>query len=310
MPDEDQAGGFYRDVLENLADGVYYVKPDRTITYWNRGAERISGYPAERVVGHRCYENILAHVDAEGNSLCHTVCPLAATMRDGDARDVTVWLRHQDGHRKPVRIRTAPVRDESGEIVGGVEVFSDATASIRAAEDADRARRDALTDELTGLPNRRMFDAALSGRLENLGRYGWQFGLLIVDVDNFKTVNDEHGHAFGDAVLANVAATLHGGIRGGDLVARWGGEEFAVLVEASDAATLRETAERLRALVAESEVRQAGTDRTVFVSVGGALAGPNDTAESLFRRADAALYAAKNNGRNRTEIVAAAEPGV
>jgi diguanylate cyclase (GGDEF)-like protein/PAS domain S-box-containing protein len=303
VPDNPFGEELHKSIVDNIADGVYYVEPDRTIKYWNRGAERIAGYPAAEIVGHRCYDNILAHVDGQGNSLCHSACPLAASMSDGEPRDLIIWLRHREGYRKPVHIRTAPVRDDAGNIVGGVEVFSDASATVRATEDADRARRDALTDELTGLPNRRMFDAALRGRLENLGRYGWQFGLLLVDIDHFKVVNDEHGHAFGDAVLTGIAVTLQGAVRAGDLVARWGGEEFAVLVEASDAESLLETAERVRVLVAQSEVRQAGVALTVYVSVGCTLAAQEDTPESLFARADAALYAAKNGGRNRIELV-------
>ena len=133
------------------------------------------------------------------------------------------------------------------------------------------------------MPNRRLFDAALAGRVENLSRYGWRFGLLIVDIDHFKAINDKHGHHFGDAVLAGVAATLHGAVRAGDVVARWGGEEFAVLVESSDEAGLVEAAERLRVLVAESEVREDGIVAKVHVSVGGALASPDDTAEIAIR---------------------------
>ena len=223
-----------------------------------------------------------------------------------DSRRATAGHLHlaapSEGYRKPVRVRTAPVRDQEGTIVGAVEVFSDDSAVLRAIEDADRARRDALTDELTGLPNRRLFDAALAGRIENLSRYGWRFGLLIVDIDHFKAVNDKHGHPFGERVLAGVASTLHGAARAGDVVARWGGEEFAVLVEASDEAGLIETAERLRALVAQSETRFEGIRVKVHVSVGGALARPEDTAESLFSRTDAAMYAAKHAGRNRVEI--------
>jgi diguanylate cyclase (GGDEF)-like protein/PAS domain S-box-containing protein len=294
---------FHKTIVDNLADGVYFVDPGREITYWNHGAERITGYASDAVVGHRCFENILDHVDGAGNSLCHSVCPLAATIRDGQPREVSIWLRHAEGYRKPVRVRTSPVRNKEGKIVGAVEVFSDDSAVLRAVEDADRARRDALTDELTGLPNRRLFDAALAGRIENLSRYGWRFGLLIVDIDHFKAINDEHGHHFGDEVLAGVAETIHGAVRAGDVVARWGGEEFAVLVESSDEASLVDTAERLRVLVARSEVRSEGITARVYVSVGGAMAVSEDTAESLFARADAALYDAKHAGRNRIEIV-------
>ncbi|HEX7492427.1 MAG TPA: diguanylate cyclase [Candidatus Limnocylindrales bacterium] len=306
MADIPQGDEFHKAIVDNLADGVYYVDTGRNITYWNHGAESISGHSASNIVGRRCFDNILDHVDGEGHSLCHSVCPLAATMRDGEPREVTVWLRHSEGHRKPVRVRTAPVRNADGAIVGAVEVFSDDSAVLRAQEDARRARRDALTDELTGLPNRRLFDTALEGRIENLGRYGWSFGLLIVDIDHFKAVNDECGHAFGDSVLVTVAETLRGAVRAGDVLARWGGEEFAVLVESSDEAGLEEAAERLRILVARSETRTPSATRTVFVSVGGALATLKDTAESLFSRADNALYKAKDAGRNRSEIVRAA----
>ena len=302
-PDTQLPDELHKSIVDYLADGVYFVEPDRTIRYWNRGAERLAGYKAPELVGRHCYDNILAHVDAQGNSLCHSTCPLAASMSDGESRDVTIWLRHREGYRKPVRVRTAAVRDEAGVIIGGVETFSDASAVVRAAEAADRARLEALTDELTGLPNRRMFDAALRGRLENLGRYGWQFGLLVVDIDLFKAVNDQFGHAFGDAVLAGVAKTLQGAVRGGDMVARWGGEEFAVLVEASDVAGLGETAERVRALVGQSEVRHDNKVVTVQVSVGGSLASRDDSAEVLFERVDGALYSAKRDGRNRIAIV-------
>ncbi len=302
MADNPFGNDIHKTIVDNLADGVYLVDPDREISYWNEGAQRITGFAAAEVVGHRCFENILDHVDGEGMSLCHSVCPLAATMRDGVAREASVWLRHAEGYRKPVRIRTAPVRDKDGKIVGAVEIFSDNTATLRAVEDADRARHDSLTDELTGLPNRRLFDAALAGRLDNMVRYGWRFGLLIVDIDNFKNVNDTYGHAFGDAVLVNVGATLRGAVRGGDVVARWGGEEFAILVESPDNAGLVDAAERIRVLVAQSEVRLAGVRHKVQVSVGGAPAYPEDTADQLFARADGALYAAKNAGRNRIEI--------
>jgi diguanylate cyclase (GGDEF)-like protein/PAS domain S-box-containing protein len=302
MPDSQFDNDFHKAIVDNLADGVYFVDPEREITYWNHGAERITGYGSGDVVGHRCFDNILDHVDGEGHSLCHSVCPLAATIRDGQPREVSIWLRHADGYRKPVRVRTAPVRNTDGTIVGAVEVFSDDSAVLRAVEDADKARHDALTDDLTGLPNRRLFDAALAGRLENLTRYGWRFGLLIVDIDHFKAVNDKYGHAFGDAVLVGIGTTLHGAVRGGDVVARWGGEEFAVLVEAPDDAGLVEAAERLRVLVAQSEVRLAGVIQKVSVSVGGTLACPEDSAETVFARADAALYGAKHGGRNRIEI--------
>jgi diguanylate cyclase (GGDEF)-like protein/PAS domain S-box-containing protein len=302
MPEDEANDDFYRSLVESVAEGVYFVQPDRTIKYWSPGAERIAGFASADMVGRHCFDNMLAHVDAAGRALCHTTCPLAASIQDGQPREATVWLRHKGGHRKPVNIRTMPVRDADGQIIGGVETFSDATATLMAAHDLDRARRQALTDDLTGLPNRRLFDGALEGRLGNLRRYGWEFGLLLVDVDHFKEVNDRHGHAAGDAVLAATSKTVVGAVRAGDVVARWGGEEFAVLVEASDAAGLHDAAERIRVLVNTAETRHEGLTLPVTVSLGGSLATADDTAETLFERVDAALYAAKKGGRNRVEI--------
>jgi diguanylate cyclase (GGDEF)-like protein/PAS domain S-box-containing protein len=302
-PDGELDPMLTRAIIDDLADGVYFVDPGRRITYWNHGAEKISGYSSDYVVNHRCYENILNHVDANGTVLCHTACPLASTIKDGQPRDALVWLKHKDGHRKPVRLHTAQVRDAEGRVIGGVEIFKDESEITHLSEEAERARHEALTDPLTGLPNRRFFDTALATRLENRARYGWEFGLLIVDIDHFKKVNDQHGHAFGDEVLKVVARTLHGAVRAGDVIARWGGEEFTVLVEASDVARLEEAAERLRVLVARSEVRRDEATQTIHVSVGGTLANSLDSAESLFNRADEAMRQAKRAGRDRVSIL-------
>ena len=301
-PDGEIDATLTRAIVDNLTDGVYFVDPARRITYWNHGAEQISGYGAGTVVGRRCYDNILNHVDGSGKVLCHTACPLAKTILDGKPREALVWLKHRDGHRKPVRLRATQVRDADGHVIGGLEVFHDESEFTELSEEAERARRDAVTDTLTSLPNRRFFDASIATRLENLARYGWDFGLLIVDIDHFKKVNDFHGHALGDEVLKVVARTLHGAVRAGDVISRWGGEEFAVLVETSNRARLEEAAERLRVLVEKSEVRCDASVLSVTVSVGGALATSRDTAGSLFDRADDAVRAAKQAGRNRISI--------
>ena len=126
--------------------------------------------------------------------------------------------------------------------------------------------------------------------------------MLIADIDHFKRVNDEHGHAAGDAALRTLAATLMGGVRAGDLAARWGGEEFAVLVQDADEAALSGLAERLRVLVARSSVRLDMVELTVRISIGGSLATASDSPSSILARADEALYEAKAAGRDRVVV--------
>ena len=308
-----RSGAMHESIVDNLHDGVYYVDTERRISYWNRGAERLTGYRAVDVVGRHCYDNILCHVDGRGANLCKRGCPLLATMQDGVGRNVVVGLRHADGSRRPVETRTAPIRTPDDRIIGGVEIFTDATGLIEAQDAAEAARKDALTDQLTGLPNRRLLDAVLASRKDDLDRSGRRYGFLIADVDNFKSFNDRFGHDVGDEALRIVASTLRGGVRGGDALVRWGGEEFAVVAAVTDDEGMHRIADRLLALMRSAQVRTSGKILSVRISIGGALAEPGEQRDQLFFRADHALLRAKEGGRDRfvldgTSLAPAPEP--
>jgi diguanylate cyclase (GGDEF)-like protein len=159
----------------------------------------------------------------------------------------------------------------------------------------------AATDGLTGLPNKRAVTDALKRTFAQATMSKSPLGLLLLDLDHFKQVNDQHGHAAGDQVLAGVGAALRNALRVRDFAGRYGGEEFAVLLPDTGVAAALEIAERVRAAIAEITV--PGTDVPVTVSVG--VAGFPDhasTLERLERLADAALYVAKRRGRNRVEL--------
>ncbi len=292
----------HRSVVENLYDGVYYVDPSRTITYWNRGAERITGYCAAEVVGRRCMDGLLMHVDAKGEQLCHTICPLAETMRDGHLREAHIFLQHKDGHRHPVAVRAAPIHAPDGTVIGAVEIFSDDSEYVRERRRAEDLERAAMTDPLTGLANRRYVEMLVGHRLAELHQAGIPFGVLFADIDHFKRVNDEHGHNAGDAALKVVATTLAHTSRAHDVVGRWGGEEFVGVTAVSNAEQLAAQAERMRALVAASLVSHDGTEFSVTLSIGATLARPGETREKLITRADTLMYASKSAGRNRVMV--------
>lgn len=294
----DVSPNLYRDLLEAIADGVYFTDRERRIAYWNRGAEALTGYGRAEVVGRRCMDNLLVHIDNAGTRLCLGHCPLAATLGDGQPREADVYLHHKNGHRVPVRVRVFPIRDDQGAITGAVEVFNDNTAARRTEEHLERLARLALLDHLTGIANRRGAESALRSRLEELRRNGWGFGVLLMDIDNFKAVNDSRGHETGDRVLRLVARTLEAGARSFDLVGRWGGEEFVAVVSGADCRALHEAGERLGMLVAHSAL-DGERPLSVTISIGAAEALPGDTPESLVARADEKLYQAKRSGKNQ-----------
>lgn len=116
---------FYEEILSELNDGLYIVDRKRVIMYWNKAAERISGFSAEEVVGKSCAQSILSHIDNDGKSLCSGNCPLGSVLSDGLNREDEVFLHHRNGYRVPVSVRVSPLRDDKGNIVGAAELFTD-----------------------------------------------------------------------------------------------------------------------------------------------------------------------------------------
>jgi diguanylate cyclase (GGDEF)-like protein len=159
-------------------------------------------------------------------------------------------------------------------------------------------RHDAATDALTGQGNRRALDEILNEQVDIAGRTGRDLAVLMVDIDFFKKINDSYGHLIGDDVLRAFAQRVREHIRLGDVCARFGGEEFVVVLPGTTLQTALEVAERLRIGVEKSPLLSTPLV-TVTVSIGAAALAPGHTAEDLLNAADAAVYAAKRGGRNQ-----------
>ncbi len=297
MSDRDR-DDFYRILLDNLYDGVYFVDRDRRISYWNKSAERITGYTAEEVLGKSCADNLLMHIDQDGRNLCVGCCPLSESILKGTPNAKEIYLLHKDGHRVPILVRVAPLRDEHGTVTGAVEVFTDNTSKAAMIERLAEIERIAYVDPLTGLANRRYTEIALASRHEEMQRYGWPYGVIYIDIDDFKQVNDRYGHDTGDEVLGMVAKTLANTTRSFDVVGRWGGDEFVAVIANVSREELLQTANRFRLLVERSRVRGAHPVG-ITISLGAAIAGPEESVGELLKRADLCLYRSKSAGKNR-----------
>lgn len=165
----------------------------------------------------------------------------------------------------------------------------------------------ALTDELTELPNRRATRHALVKAMSHHRRSVLGVGVVIIDIDHFKRVNDRYGHEVGDVALKHVARVLAEVTRKSETVGRWGGEEFLVVLSSKPPIAMEIAVERIRAAVANAPLKDPPLKMTV--SLGAALAGPEETIESMLQRADAALYEAKAAGRDRAVVARMPEPG-
>lgn len=293
---------FHKSLLDSLYDGIYFVDRDRKITYWNKGAERLTGYKASEVVGMHCSDNVLMHINEQGISLCEERCPAAETMADGRPREAELYLHHKEGYRVPVLIRLAPIQDPNGQTIGAVEIFSDNSSKVAIVQRIEELQKIALFDPLTELGNRRYAEMNLTARFDEMRRYGWPFGVLFMDIDHFKAVNDVHGHDIGDEVLKMVAKTLLNNVRSFDTVNRWGGEEFIGIIVNIQEDQLYAIANKLRLLVEQSSLSVGSDIIRVTISIGATLAQANEGGDTLLKRADQLMYHSKTAGRNRVSM--------
>lgn len=293
---------FYKNVLDHLHDGIYFVDRERRITYWNQGAERLTGYSAAEMVGRYCHDNLLNHVDDKAQPLCLDRCPLAHTMEDGEPREAEVYLHHKQGHRLPVEVRTTPLHDEQGQVLGGIEIFSDNSAKMAIVQERRQLEKLAMLDPLTEVGNRHYAEIQINNIIQENTRYSWPFGLLFIDIDHFKQVNDRFGHAIGDMVLRMTARTMTNSLRTFDQVCRWGGEEFVAIVKNVDREQLSIVAEKVRFFVESSYLTIKDESLNVTVSIGGAIIRADDTMPLLIERADRLMYRAKSAGRNAVAL--------
>ncbi len=294
---------FYKEIVDNLYDGLYFVDRDRIITYWNKGAERITGYSAEEAIGRGCRNNLLNHVTANGVELCKNNCPLAAVMEDGNPREAEAYLHHKDGYRVPVIIRATALRDEEGKVIGAIESFSNNRHVIDTRRQLREMRHIVHTDRLTSIGNRRLVEGRLRAVIAECAHTKSSAGLLFMDIDNFKQVNDTHGHDVGDKVLRMVTSTFNHSLRATDTIGRWGGEEFvAILKDIDNDEVLWNIAEKVRTLVEFSSLDLDDQTLSVTLSIGATRLRYNDTPESIIHRADGLMYQSKRTGRNTVTV--------
>jgi diguanylate cyclase (GGDEF)-like protein/PAS domain S-box-containing protein len=289
-------------LLETLFDGVYCLDRTSGIFVWNKSAERITGFTESEVMGKFCSANILQHINDAGEQLCLKACPLMATINDGEHREGKIFLHHKQGHRVPVSVRTAPMRDASGAIIGAIEVFTDNSNAMQIINELEALKKEACLDALTGAGNRRYGEITLKTR-----GYEWEtqetpYGVIFMDIDNFKNINDSYGHKTGDEVLVMVAKTIANLLRRLDVICRWGGDEFVAILHNVSEKDFKRITDRVRIFIEETFIMVGAEKLAVTASVGATRSKPGDTPEKIMQRADALMYASKAGGRNRVTI--------
>lgn len=290
-----------RNITDMIGEGLYVLDEQGRIQFMNPEAEKLLGWREPELLGKDFYEVI--HCEkTDGTSVTTSQCPLLKTVGLGGTyrSEDNLFLR-KDASLFPVAIVATPLMKQ-GQLAGTVVVFQDITDRKRMEAEVEMLNeilvRQATTDPLTGISNRVKFTDALNMEIRRAGRFGTELTLIMFDVDHFKDINDTYGHQAGDEVLRTLTSLVGHSIRASDLLARWGGEEFMILITNTSLEKTRSFAEKLRHMI---DIRKFSGVGHVTCSFGVARMEADDNEDRFTRRVDDALYKAKEKGRNRVE---------
>ncbi len=282
----------FRNIAELTTDWVWQVDEHGTYVYSGEKVYPLLGYTPEEVCGKTPFDLMPPEEAARVGEIFKNI--LSAQSPFSFLENINL---HKDGHKVILETSGIPLFSCDGIFQGYFGTEHDITERKRAEEEINLL---ATTDSLTGIANRRAFSAQLEKELERAKRYDTPLSLIMYDIDYFKRVNDTFGHDAGDAVLQALTAVVKANIRAVDVVARWGGEEFLILMPQSDGTAVQDAAEKLRQAVIHHPFEQIGN---LTVSFGVTAFEPQDDSNTFLKRVDDALYQAKENGRNRVVML-------
>ncbi|MBI4997115.1 MAG: diguanylate cyclase [Rhodocyclales bacterium] len=281
-------------LLNSAGEGIYGVDLDGRCTFINPAAIAALGFSRQEVVGRNQHE-LFHHHRSDGLPAPEAQCPVFQTLRDGIRREVEDCFVRKNGEVFPVQMTVTPIH-ESAQLVGVEVVFQDIARRKAMEEELTRL---ATTDALTNIANRRRFLEYMESELARVKRFAETSFFLMLDLDNFKMVNDTWGHSVGDTALRHFADLCRLRVRQSDYFGRLGGEEFGIILSRTDVAGAAQFAETLRRSVADSPVQSAKGPVPLTVSIGIAeFRDSDETSDNILVRADVALYSAKAHGRN------------
>jgi diguanylate cyclase (GGDEF)-like protein/PAS domain S-box-containing protein len=302
MPELDDPE-IYRSVLEHLGTGIYIVDRNRRVRFWNEGAEQITGFLRQDVVGRFLREHLLAVGDASKDLDSDPDDPINLAFRDGKSSILEASILHKNGYRVPVVLRTDPIRNSRGAVVGAAESFEkDRSAS-------DLTRRQAMyadfgcLDAVTGLAARGFMETQLRENLITFAEHNIPFGILLIQVDHLDQLRAARGPGVLPTILRVVAQSLENCLRPTDVVGCWGENQFlTILMECRESEVVR-VGERVRKMISMAEIEWWGDRFSVTSPVGGAGCHAEDTPELLIERAEASLQESIVKGGNCVSVL-------
>lgn len=285
-------------LFKYLEDGIIIFDKDRNVLYLNPAAEVLLGYRAEDLLsenGHRLFVCKKFH----NRVACDGRCMMEPCLFEGKSSHSELFLLPRQGDPLPVETSTYPLFNPQGTIEGAIRFFKESKTRFELPPTQENVKNAAYIDDLTDLANRRFSEASLNAKLAEMRRFEWPFGVALLDVDDFREVNDTYGQEIGDAVLKHIASLFLTHLRSSDIIGRWGGETFIAIFANTRKEGAYKAAEKFRNLIEKNPFETAKEKLKMTLSAGVTEALSEDTFQSLMKRVEDLLRKSKQEGKNR-----------
>jgi two-component system cell cycle response regulator len=293
----------YQAVLDSLQTGVYIVDRNRRIRFWNEGAEQITGYLRQDVVGRFLRDHLLTTGDKAKDLDSDPDDPLNLAFRDGKPSSMDVSILHKEGYRVPIVLRTLPIRNSHGAVVGAAESFE----RNRSASEWTRRQSTfadlACLDSATGVAAKSFMETQLREHVDIFAENNAPFGILLVQIDHLEEFRASRGPGVVSTILRVIAQSVQNCLRPTDLVGCWGENQFIAILLNCRESEVALVGERIRRMVAQAEVEWWGDTFSVTSPMGGAGCRPGDELEALVARAAASLEESIGKGGNCVTVL-------
>jgi len=278
------AGTNYKNLIENLFEGLLYVDSQDRIKYWSKGAEKITGYSSSEVFDKKFSEDLLCPTDSEGKQFIGERSLFATTITTGRLKQFELLISHKDGHKIAISARIAPMYDSNDQVVGATQLFTDNKDHLKSLLADSREYQKSFFDPITQLPNNVSLEMAIDAKLCEFRRYNRPFGILLVEIDEHEKLSSIYGIEFGKNVLTRVSELITKDLRPFDVAGRWSDKEFAIVLVNVREDSVEMIGNRIRKIIEEAEFVIGKGSINLTISVGGIIATPHDTSESLIEK--------------------------
>lgn len=274
----------YRNLIENLYEGLFYVDKKMCIKYWSKGAEKITGYSHSEVLEKKCSKEFLCPTDSDGKKYYGDSSLFTNTLANGSMGQYELMITHKDGHDIPVSIRIAPMYDSKDTIVGATQLFTDNKEHLEHLINCSEEFQNSFFDAATQLPNQISLEMSIGAKLNEFRRYNRPFGMLLLEIDNYEKLNKIYGDEFNVNVLIKTSKLIKKDLRPFDIAGRWSETEFIVVLVNVRKDSVKMIGNRIKDIVEESEFTIGKGTINITLSISGITATSKDSGKLLIEK--------------------------